>query len=132
VVNIDDFERKIVGELGWRVVYAGTDIPIDGMDVILTDGSPTPTPPPPPGPYDEARVRYIIADSQLGGVIGYYRQFPNDPNAVEAVQRWDAGIRVVNINDFERIIVGDLGWRVVYAGTDIPIDGMDVILTTDP
>jgi hypothetical protein len=32
--------------------------------------------------FNEARVRYIITDSQLGGVIGYYRQFPDDPNAV--------------------------------------------------
>jgi hypothetical protein len=115
VVNINLFERKIVNVAGWRIVYAGTENTINGMDAILSD--------------DEARIRYIMADIQLGGVADYYRQFPNDPLAREALNRWDSGIRVENINDFERKTVGTDGWQVVYSGTVTTIDGMDVILT---
>jgi hypothetical protein len=80
---------------------------------------------------DEARVRYILADAQLGDVIDYYRQFADDPAVFDALDRWDWGVRVVNLGDFERIINGDAGWQVVYTGTNTLIDGMDVILTTD-
>lgn len=81
--------------------------------------------------YDEAQVRYILADAQLGNVIGYYRSFLDQPAVAEAVRRWDAGVRVTNISQFERKIVGDKGWQVVYAGTDTLINGMDVQLSTD-
>jgi hypothetical protein len=84
-----------------------------------------------PSAFNEAQVRYILADSQLGG-IDYYRQFLDQPAVAEAVRRWDAGVRVTNINQFERKIVGDKGWQIVYVGTDTLIDGMDVRLTTDP
>jgi hypothetical protein len=123
-----------------NILYAATGSGI--WQYQLTNPEPTPTPNPNAKRvylplvininYDEARVRYILADSQLGGVIDYYRQFPNDSSATEAVRRWDAGIRVVNIDQFERKIVDGKGWQVVYAGTDILIDGMDVKLTTDP
>jgi len=79
---------------------------------------------------DEARVRYIIADSQLGGVIDYYRQHLDDPTVAEAVRRWDACVRVLNVEQFERKIVGRY-WQVVYAGTDTMIDGMDVEQTPE-
>ena len=77
----------------------------------------------------EAQVRYIIADIQLGNVDGYYRGFLDQPAVADAISRWDAGIRVQNITDFERIINGDAGWQVVYIGTTMLINGMDVILT---
>jgi hypothetical protein len=81
--------------------------------------------------FNEAQVRYILADSQFGS-IDYYRQFLDQPAVAEAVRRWDAGVRVTNINQFERKIVGDKGWQIVYVGTDTLINGMDVRLTTDP
>jgi hypothetical protein len=81
--------------------------------------------------YDEARVRYIMADITTGGPLGYYRGHPNDAHAVEAVSRWDQGVRVVNGTAFERIILEEKGWTIVYAGTLRAIDGMDVVLTTD-
>jgi len=141
VANIYQFERVILPEIGWAVVYAGTTEVIDGMDVLLT------TDPSPPFPWDnqayfpevwsqfdknEAQVRYVLADSQLGGVIEYYRQFLDQPNIAEAVRRWDAGVRVANLYRFERVDLPNIGWAVVYAGTDQIIDGMDVLLTTDP
>lgn len=95
---------------------------------------PTPTPTaaaPSSSQFDEAQVRYILADAQLGNVIDYYRGFLNQPAVAEAVRRWDTGVRVTNISQFERKIVGDKGWQVVYAGTNILINGMDVQLSTD-
>ena len=80
--------------------------------------------------YDEARVRKIMADMTLGGPVSYYRDHPDDPNSVEAVKRWDAGVRVTNADLFERKKV-DGTWRITYKGTDTAINGMDVILTTD-
>jgi hypothetical protein len=80
---------------------------------------------------DEARVRYILADIQLGGVDGYYRDHVDAEEIAEALRRWDAGITVTNFDQFERKIVGET-WQVVYAGTETLIDGNDVLLTTDP
>ncbi|MCI0472750.1 MAG: hypothetical protein L0Y76_04115, partial [Ignavibacteria bacterium] len=77
--------------------------------------------------YNEARVRYILCDISLGGSIGYYRDFPNNPNAREALRRWRKGVRVLNLDEFER----EMDFGVVYAGTCDIIDGMDVDLTTD-
>jgi hypothetical protein len=80
---------------------------------------------------DESRVRYILADIQLGGVDGYYREHVDAEEVAEALRRWDAGITVTNIDQFERKLIGDT-WQVVYAGTETLIDGKDVLLTTDP
>jgi Tol biopolymer transport system component len=80
----------------------------------------------------EGRIRYIIADVQLGNVIDYYRPSAgSDAVVAEAVRRWDAGIRAANVDQFERKIVNG-NWQVVYAGSDTTIDGMDVILTGPP
>lgn len=80
---------------------------------------------------DESRVRYILADIQLGGVDGYYRAHVDSEEAAEALRRWDVGITVTNIDQFERKLVGET-WQVVYAGTETLINGMDVLLTIDP
>ncbi|MBI5294264.1 MAG: hypothetical protein HY869_02230 [Chloroflexi bacterium] len=77
----------------------------------------------------EARIRYIIADIQLGDVADYYRTSMADPVIAEALRRWDTGIRVTNINEFERKIVGDKGWQIVYIGTENLVNGMDIILS---
>ncbi len=77
-------------------------------------------------------MRYVLADSQLGGVIDYYRQFINQPNIAEAVLRWDAGVRVTNIARFERVVVPGDSWQVVFAGTYIHINGMEARLSSDP
>jgi len=78
---------------------------------------------------DEEQIRYILADAQLGGVIDYYRQYLDQPNIAEAVCRWDEGVRVQNINDFERKIVDS--WMVVYVATETKINGTDVALTSN-
>jgi hypothetical protein len=69
-----------------------------------------------------------MADMSLGGPVSYYRGHTWDPNAVEAVRRWDSGIRVTNLEKFERKIVGGT-WKITYKGTNNVINGMDVMLT---
>ena len=81
--------------------------------------------------FDEARVRYILLDSQLGDVIDYYRSVPNDESVTEALRQWDNGIRVVNTSCFERIIVENQGWQVVYSGTSTLVDSADILLSSD-
>jgi hypothetical protein len=124
VVNIYQFQRINNQNQGWLVVYGGTNNIVIGSDVVLTQDIGAAN-------NGEARIRYILADCQLGSVIDYYRQYTNDPLVAEAVSRWDQGVRVVNINNFERKIISDAGWKIVYAGTENMINGMDVILTTD-
>ncbi len=99
VLNYEDAEIKDIGD-GLYVYFKNTNQRIYGMYAFLTSES-----------YNEARVRYILLDISLGGPIDYYRGFPNDPNAVEAVNRWDAGVRVRNIENFERKIV-DGYWSI--------------------
>jgi hypothetical protein len=79
---------------------------------------------------DESHVRYILADIQLGDVVDAYRANIVDEETAEALRRWDTGIRVMNIDEFERKMV-DRQWRIVHIGTDEPIVGTDVILFGD-
>ncbi len=77
---------------------------------------------------DEAVVRYILADIALGGPLSFYRRF-DDPNSVEAVRRWEKGVRVRNSGSFQRInLRGKSGWTIVYKGTRERIDAMKVHL----
>jgi hypothetical protein len=80
---------------------------------------------------NEAHVRYIIVDSQLLNTAEPYRSKFTDEETYEALRRWDAGIRVTNLDQFARKLVNGQ-WQVVYAGTENPIKGMDVKLTSDP
>jgi hypothetical protein len=115
--SIKFLERK---EVPGIIVYKGTSDEINGNEVLLYSMDP-----------DEACVRYIMADIALSGLIGYYRARSDDPNAKEAVARWDAGVRVTNASAFERREVTIPGnWTITYAGTDDFIDGMDVQLST--
>ncbi|MFX0208554.1 MAG: hypothetical protein ACFFDT_21410 [Candidatus Hodarchaeota archaeon] len=82
--------------------------------------------------YDEAGVRRIMLDITLAGTYAYFNAHRDEANPKEALRRWDAGVRVVNADEFERKEVGAPGnWRHTYKGTTTEIDGMDVILTTD-
>jgi dipeptidyl aminopeptidase/acylaminoacyl peptidase len=109
--------REANGLTGWTAEG-------DLMNYWLVPGNP-----PAEATSTEAQIRYVIADIQLGGVDNYYRQFLDQPAIAEAIRRWDAGVRVVNISQFERKIVGS--WMIVYAGTENQINGLDVLLTTD-
>jgi len=84
-----------------------------------------------PQSTDESRVRYILADMQLIDAADPYRAKINDEETAESLRRWDAGIRVSNIDQFERKMVNGQ-WQIVYAGSEKPIKGADVKLTSDP
>lgn len=86
---------------------------------------------PQPGQYDEARVRIILADIELGGPYEYYAD-KTDPASIEAIARWNRGVRVANIDQFQRKIVtigGEDQIAIVIAGTDQFANGLDVQLT---
>jgi len=115
---------------------------LSGCDLDLTQGlyqTPAPTPEPPTvapaAPenqirgYFDAYVNYVVADIELGGnsvYEGYKSHNLQSPiNSTDAydqgIHLWDLGIRVCNINEFERKSEGGLT-QLVYAGTDKPIE----------
>jgi hypothetical protein len=127
IVNIYQFTRVELGNDGWQVIYGGTDnIICQGDDIVLTSEISNDE-----STAYEAQIRYILADIQLGNVEEYYRQYTDQPAVAEAIRRWDAGIRVVNIDQFERRIINYAGWKIIYYGTDTVINGMNVVLSSD-
>lgn len=91
--------------------------------------------------WREPQVRYLLADLCLnGGKADLYRKYATeekDPDSREAIRLWDAGIRVVNTNDFERKWVrsqyakdGRM-MRIVQRGSERTISGTEVLLTSD-
>jgi hypothetical protein len=83
-----------------------------------------------PQTTNESRVRYILADIQLMNVPDPYRAQINNEETAESLRRWDAGVRVANIDQFKRKLI-DGQWQIVYAGSEKPIKGSDVNLTSD-
>jgi hypothetical protein len=79
---------------------------------------------------NENLVRFILVDMQLGDVAEVYRARISDEETTEALRRWDAGIRVENIEEFERMVVDGV-LRIVNSETGQNITGMDAILTSD-
>jgi Tol biopolymer transport system component len=84
----------------------------------------------PPSANIEAQIRYILADAMFNG-IDYYRSHNDTDATAEAIRRWDACVRVSNVDQFERKEIAVQGWLVTYKGTEQPIDGMDVTLTAE-
>ena len=84
-----------------------------------------------PASTNLAHVRYILADAQLINTAENYRAKVSDEETAEALRLWDAGVRVVNIAQFERKQVNGQ-WQIVRAGSETAIKGSDVILTSDP
>lgn len=123
VINIDKFERKDIEGKGWRVVHKGTSFRVNGIDVELSTEQKL---------YDEYIVRYIIADMQLSKEYGKYNsQKTENANCAEAIKRWEVGVRVSNINEFERKLIGEKGWSIVHKGTSFRVHGADIILNTN-
>jgi hypothetical protein len=90
--------------------------------------------------YREPQVRYLLADMCMGGNADLYRKYAveeKDPDSREAIRLFDAGVRVVNTNDFERKWVvnphGKEGrvMRIVFRGTTRTIHGSELLLTSD-
>jgi hypothetical protein len=90
--------------------------------------------------WRDPQVRYLLADLSLGGSVTMYRDYAmreKDPDSCEAVRLWDAGVRVANTNEFERLWVtnrfGKDGrvMRVVQRGSNRTIGGQEVCLFND-
>ena len=90
--------------------------------------------------WREPQVRYLLADMTGSGKTDLYRKYAaeeHDPDSREAIRLWDAGVRVVNMADFERKWVtnrfgqGGRVFRVVLRGTDRTIAGNEVLLSSD-
>ena len=90
--------------------------------------------------WREPQVRYLLTDLSLGGNAALYRDYAvreKDPDSREAIRLWDAGVRVVNTNDFERRwVTNQFGkdgraMRVVQRGSARTITGKEVILSND-
>lgn len=88
--------------------------------------------------WREPQVRYLLADMTGSGKTELYRKYAVedlDPDSREAVRLWDAGVRVVNMADFERKwITNQFGkdgrvFRVVQRGSDRTITGNEVLLS---
>lgn len=90
--------------------------------------------------WREPQVRYLLADMTGSGKTDLYRKDATeekDPDSREAIRLWDAGVRVVNMADFERKwVTNQFGkdgrvFRVVQRGSDRTITGNEVLLTSD-
>jgi hypothetical protein len=81
--------------------------------------------------FDEARVRLVLLDLSMGATLADYQSHTDDINVRMALDRWNHGVRVTNVQGFERRKV-DGHWREMYRGSSRQVGGMDVRLTTDP
>jgi hypothetical protein len=83
--------------------------------------------------WREPQVRYLLADMFLGGSPQFYRRVAEEAHemgCLEAVTRWEAGVRITNFDQFERKKV-DGKTLITRKGSNQRISGMDVKLTTD-
>jgi len=78
--------------------------------------------------YDAVR-EFIGKHSPLVSVIS--NQFDDDANAVEAVRRWENGVRIKTPESYHRINLPDKGWTIVYKNTSRKIDSYDIRLSSD-
>ena len=90
--------------------------------------------------WREPQVRYLLADMTGSGKTDLYRKYAKeerDPDSREAIRLWDAGVRVINMADFERKWVTNRSgtdgrvFRVVLRGTDRTLTGNEVVLSND-
>ena len=122
VINAHWFEAKGAGKK-WRIVYRGTDTPADGALVRLNCDL----------AYPEVNVRYFMADMALGGSRDFYwhaAEIAHEMGCLEAVLWHDAGVKITNLDQFERKQV-DGKTVITRKGSNERISGMQVKLSTD-
>ncbi len=103
--------------------YRGTRSPADASQVTLNSDA----------AYPETNVRYFLADMMLGGSRDFYHrtaEVAHEMGCQEAVVRFDAGVKILNLDQFERKKVeGKV--LITRKGSDERISGMLVKLSTD-
>jgi hypothetical protein len=83
--------------------------------------------------YPESNVRYFLADMYLGGSREFYHrtaEAAHEMGCQEAVARYDAGVTIANLDQFERKQV-DGKTVITRKGSAERISGMDVKLISD-
>ncbi|MDO9087344.1 MAG: hypothetical protein Q7U53_14140 [Anaerolineaceae bacterium] len=102
---------------------------------IPTGYAPDPAPPETVAPvvlFDEGLVRMILLDIQKYPMEDYYRNDrATDNNAIEAILRWDAGVRVTNVDELEKLVIDGRMEIVRTSEPSVPIDFMEILLSTD-
>jgi len=122
VLNTNWFEARGSG-LERRVYYRGSDRLADGSQVRLNCDL----------AYPEVNVRYFMADMFLGGSRDFYwrtAEIAHEMGCLEAVLRYDAGVKITNLDQFERKKV-DGKVLITRKGSDERISGTQVKLSTD-
>lgn len=122
VLNLAWFEVRGVGETR-KLYFKGTDSPADGSWVRLNSDL----------AYPEVNVRYFMADMALGGSRDFYHrtaEAAHETGCQEAVARHDAGVKILNLEAFERKTVeGKV--LITRKGSNERISGTLVKLSTD-
>jgi hypothetical protein len=121
-LNANWFEASGKGKIH-RLVYRHTHAPADGARVLLTSDL----------PYPECNVRYFLADMLVGGSRGFYHKAAESAHEMgcqEAVARFDAGVRITNLDQLERKQVGS-STLIARKGSDERISRLEIRLGTD-
>jgi len=106
-----------------RLSFATTGLPADGSRVVLNSDF----------AYPEVNARYFLADMRLGGSRDFYYRVAESAHEMgcqEAVARYDAGVRITNLDQFERKQV-DGKTLITRVGSNERISGSEVKLSTD-
>ena len=106
-----------------QLTFATTGLPADGSRVVLNSDV----------PYPEVNVRYFLADIYLGGSRDFYHRVAESAHEMgcqEAVARYDAGVKITNLDQFERKQV-DGKTLITRKGSNERISGSQVKLSTD-
>ena len=122
VLNTNWFEMRGAGSER-RVYYKGTDRVAEGAHIRLNSDF----------AYPETNVRYFLADMMLGGSRGFYHrtaEAAHEMGCQEAVARFDAGVKITNLDQFERKKV-DGKILITLKGSNERVSGMLVKLSTD-
>ena len=125
VVNTNEFDRKWVPSQyakdghTMRIVYRGSDRTIAGNDVLLSSDL----------AFDDSAVRLGLLSLALGKPVSEFAG-TDEPNTREAIRRWQAGARVLNLHWFEAHGSGS-HQCLYFKGTDVSAKGSSVRLNCD-
>jgi len=106
-----------------RLFFKATGLPADGSRVMLNSDF----------PFPEVNARYFLADIYLGGSRDFYQgaaESAHEMGCQEAVVRYDAGVKITNLDEFERKKV-DGATLITRKGGTRRISGSEVKLSTD-
>ena len=122
VMNAYLFERR-QPDGAVELVFKSSHLPADPLLIRLNSDV----------AYPEVNVRYFLADMCLGGSRDFYYRVSEEAHEMgcrEAVARFDGGVKIINLDRFERKQV-DGKTLITRRGSDERISGNDVKLSSD-